>query len=78
MQLLVEAAFNRKRTPMTLSHDTPRYPDPHHATVDSGPTFTGLDILGGLVAAVMLLLPLTAAATHYSHQGWPTEKSDMR
>jgi hypothetical protein len=64
---------------MTITQDAPRYQDTYrHSTVDGGPTFSGLDIMGGIVAAVMLLLPLTAAATHYSHQGWPAEQSETR
>ncbi len=64
---------------MTLTQDAIRYQDTYRqSTVDSGPTFSGLDIMGGIVAAVMLLLPLTAAGTHYSHQGWPTEQATTR
>jgi hypothetical protein len=34
-----------------------------------------LDILGVVVAAAMLLLPLTAGGTHYSHVGWEQTES---
>ncbi len=64
---------------MTITQDANRYEETYRqSTVDSGPTFSGLDVIGGIVAAAMLLLPLTAAATHYSHQGWPTEQSETR
>jgi hypothetical protein len=52
--------------------------DSRISTVDSGPTFTGLDILGGIVAILMILGPLTAAGTHASHQGWPAEQTQSR
>lgn len=43
----------------------------YHATGRTdGPLFSSLDIAGGIVAAVMILLPLTAGATHYSRLGW--------
>ena len=62
---------------MTVTQETARHSSvPLAPGLVSGPTFTGLDILGGIVAAAMLLLPLTAAATHASHQGWPTEQAN--
>jgi len=48
------------------------------STVDSGPTFTGLDLFAGILAVVMILGPLSAAATHASHQGWPNEQTQTR
>lgn len=41
----------------------------------TGPLFSGLDLLGGILAVAMVLGPLTAAATHASHQGWQTEQA---
>ena len=43
---------------------------PHSSDYTGGPLFSSIDIVGGIVAAAMLLLPLTAAATHYSKMGW--------
>ena len=61
---------------MTITQDTARYSSlPSSSAVTSGPSFSGLDILGAIVAIVMLLGPLTAAGTHYSHQGWPAEQT---
>jgi hypothetical protein len=61
---------------MTITPDTQVYS--RDSTVDSGPTFTALDIFAGFVATVMILGTLTAAGTHASHQGWPTEQSQTR
>jgi hypothetical protein len=42
---------------------------------DNQPTFAGLDILGGILAIIMILGPLTLAGTHASHMGWgPTQQ----
>jgi len=41
-----------------------------------GSLFSPLDIMGGIVAAAMLLLPLTAGATHYSKVGWDTVQTE--
>ena len=41
-----------------------------------GPLFSPMDIMGGIVAAAMLLLPLTAGATHYSKMGWDTVQTE--
>jgi hypothetical protein len=63
---------------MTITQDARYHDTSRLSTVESGPTFSGLDILGGIVAVVMVLGPLTAAGTHASHQGWPTEQSQTR
>jgi hypothetical protein len=55
---------------MTIPHENVQY-GAHAGTIDpASPVLTGLDILGVVVAAVMLLLPLTAGGTHYSGVGW--------
>jgi hypothetical protein len=59
---------------MTIAQDSTYRSMPAGTTV-GGPTFTGLDILGLIVAAAMLLLPLSAAGLHWSHQGWPQEQA---
>ncbi len=59
---------------MTIAQDA-TYRSLTAGTAVGGPTFTGLDILGGIVAVVMLLLPLSAAGLHWSHQGWPQEQA---
>lgn len=64
---------------MTITQDTARYSSiPSSADVTSGPTFSGLDILGAIVAIVMVLGPLSAAGAHLSHQGWPAEQTSER
>lgn len=74
----VEGGEPGKTSQMTMNTDTPRTHDTRYSTVDNGPTFSGLDIMGGIVAVIMVLGPLTAAGTHASHQGWPTEQSESR
>ncbi len=64
---------------MTISHDTTRYQNTtSHSAVDSGPTFSGLDIPAGILVLLMIIGPLSAGATHASHQGWPTEQTQTR
>jgi hypothetical protein len=60
---------------MTITNETGPY---RSASSDytGGPLFSSLDILGGIVAAAMLLLPLTAAGTHYSKVGWDTVQAE--
>ncbi len=61
---------------MTITQDTARYSStPSGYAIEEGPAFGGIDILGAIVAAFMVLGPLTAAGTHASHQGWPTERA---
>jgi hypothetical protein len=60
---------------MTITNDSASYGRSKSEYTD-GPLFSSLDITGGIVAAAMLLLPLTAAGTHYSHQGWDTVQTE--
>ncbi len=60
---------------MTITNDSVPY-GRTSAGYTNGTLFSSLDIVGGIVAAAMLLLPLTAAGTHYSHQGWETVQSE--
>ena len=60
---------------MTITNETATYRSPS-ADYTGGPLFSSLDILGGIVAAAMLLLPLTAAGTHYSKVGWDTVQTE--
>ncbi len=60
---------------MAITNDTVQYGTNTRAIDTSSPTSSGLDILGVVVAAAMLLLPLTAGGTHYSHVGWEQTES---
>ncbi len=61
---------------MTVTQDTARYSAaPPGSAAIGGPAVTGLDILGVIVAALMILGPLTAGATHASQAGGPTEQA---
>ena len=65
---------------MTIANDTntlyARNAAGHTGAYTGSPLFSSLDIVGGIAAAAMLLLPLTAAGTHYSHQGWDTVQTE--